>query len=92
MSMPIRKVIIDCDPGIADAVALCLALFIPTLKFWPSRRSKVVCRHTKQTVMFSPFWNSWIPIDILDWARHHRLKMRQPSIRGFYTGILASAT
>ncbi len=26
-----RKVIIDCDPGIADAVALCLALFEPEL-------------------------------------------------------------
>ena len=27
-----RKVIIDCDPGIADAVALCLALFDPRLE------------------------------------------------------------
>lgn len=26
-----RKVIIDCDPGIADAVAICLALFDPNL-------------------------------------------------------------
>lgn len=26
-----RKVIIDCDPGIADAVALCMALFDPRL-------------------------------------------------------------
>jgi inosine-uridine nucleoside N-ribohydrolase len=27
-----RKVIIDCDPGVADAVALCLALFDPRLE------------------------------------------------------------
>ena len=27
-----RKVIIDCDPGIDDAVALCLALFDPRLE------------------------------------------------------------
>ena len=26
-----RKVIIDCDPGIDDAVALCMALFEPRL-------------------------------------------------------------
>jgi len=26
-----RKVIVDCDPGIDDAVALCLALFDPRL-------------------------------------------------------------
>ena len=32
MSMPIRKVIIDCDPGIDDAVALCLALFDPDIE------------------------------------------------------------
>ena len=31
MSGPARKVIIDCDPGIDDAIALCLALFEPTL-------------------------------------------------------------
>ncbi len=31
LSMP-RKVIIDCDPGIDDAVALCLALFDPRLE------------------------------------------------------------
>ena len=29
--MPRKKVIIDCDPGIDDAVALCLALFEPRL-------------------------------------------------------------
>src|SRR5262245_55355647 len=27
-----RKVIIDCDPGIDDAVALCMALFDPRLE------------------------------------------------------------
>lgn len=27
-----RKVIIDCDPGVDDAVALCLALFDPTIE------------------------------------------------------------
>ena len=80
MSMPIRKVIIDCDPGIDDAVALCLALFDPDIEILAI------------TSVEGPFWNSWIPIDFLVWARHHRLKMRQPSIRGFYTGILASAT
>ena len=27
-----RKVIIDCDPGIDDAIALCMALFDPRLE------------------------------------------------------------
>ena len=27
-----RKVIIDCDPGIDDAIALCLALFNPNIE------------------------------------------------------------
>ena len=27
-----KKVIIDCDPGIDDAVALCMALFDPRLE------------------------------------------------------------
>lgn len=30
-----RKIIIDCDPGIDDAVALALALLIHDWKFWP---------------------------------------------------------
>lgn len=29
--MPTRKIVIDCDPGIDDAIALCLALFDPRM-------------------------------------------------------------
>lgn len=62
-----RKVIIDCDPGIDDAVALCLALFDPRLEVVAvtATAGNVSAQQASRNVQTI--------IDLLDPARHPRI-------------------
>lgn len=68
-----RKIIIDCDPGISDAVALCLALFDPRLEVLAITASAGVVDAQRATT------NVRALVGLLDPPRYPRLGVATPS-------------
>ncbi len=69
-----RKVIIDCDMGTDDAVALCIALFSSKSIFWRLRRAKVAFQPNRPTTICRRSSDRWIRQNFrgLDWRQRQR--------------------